>query len=303
VEKHKEKEERQKDLIFDIFLKCQNAPHSDRRQVHFSQLCEQVFKWHRDYLSGSVDNMGVEIVSAINRITKDEKIASIPKDRADFFRYLSTVLKNEKAAYYGEYESGIIHIPKGQKSKLKAAEDLIRMQESNLGRKLIGDERSQCISKWFKNQEYLTVEKAVTVGSLSICIDEDGERDLLNLPATSLTAENSSNNPLDEYIFNERKEEIIDAVQFLLDEKQERSMPCYKSLFTLYCINRLKDFDFLLPVLDQKILKAWQKDEKKPTQYEIYQEYHPKATKNGAEAIASKMMHEFLDNLKAHLHG
>ena len=300
MEKHKEKEEQQKDLIFDIFLKCQNAACSDRRQVHFSQLCEQVFKWHKDYFSGSVDNVGVEIVSAIIRITKDEKIASIPKDRVEFFRYLSTVLKNEKAAYYRQYESGTIHIPKEQKSKLKAAEDLIRMQESNLGRKLIEDERSQCISKWFKNQEYLTIEKAVTIGSLSVCIDEDGERDHLNSPAVSLTAGNSSNDPLYEYIFNERKKEIIDAVQFLLDKKQKRSRPCYQSLFTLHCIEELKDFEFLYPVLDHKILKTWHKDGKKPRQFEVYQKYHPNASRNSAEARASEMAHEFLDNLKAY---
>jgi hypothetical protein len=301
VEKRKEKEEQQKNLIFNIFLKCQSELPSDRQQVHFSQLCEQIFKWHRDYLSGSIDNVGVEIVVVIRRIIKNGKITGILKDKEDFFHYIKTALRNEKAASHRKYESGIIKMSKEQKAKLKATEDLIRMQESNLGRKLTGEKRSLCISKWFKNHEYVSIKKAMNLGGLSTRTDDSNERDLLNFAATNLTTGSSFNSPIDEYIYNENKKEIIEAAQFLLNKKQERSRHCYKSLFTLYCIEKLKDFEFLHPVLDHKILKTWKKDGIKPKQYDIYKKYHPNAMKNSAEAIASKMSREFLEDLEARL--
>ena len=300
MEKNSENEERKKDLIFDIFLKYQNALHSDRRQVYFLQFCEQVFKWYKDYFFGNVDNVGVEIFDAINRITKAGKITAIPKDRAGFFRYLITVLKNVEVEYYRKYGSDAIYIPKEQKSRLKAVEAIIERQESDLGRKLTNEERSLYISERFKNEEYVDIKKAMAIGSLFGYIDADGEIDLLDSSAMRPIKGSSSNNPLDEYIYNESKREILEAVQFLLDKKQERSKPCYKSLFTLHCIIKLKDFEFLYPVLDGEILKNWQKDGERPRQYEIYQKHHPNASKNGAEAIAAKMLREFLSNLEAH---
>jgi hypothetical protein len=58
VREHTRTEEQQKDLIFDIFSEWQNSTYSDRTQTYFFQLCEQVYKWYKDYRPVKADDMG-----------------------------------------------------------------------------------------------------------------------------------------------------------------------------------------------------------------------------------------------------
>jgi len=289
---HKRTEEEQKDLIFDIFSKCRRETASSRLQVHSSILCEQVFLWHKVFLSADVDKMGLEIVNVINRFTNAETISKIPEDKDGFFKYLAVSIESEKAASFREYnEEDKIKIPKEKKRKLREAEDFIRMTESQLGRKLTNDEQTQCISKWFKKQEYVDLLKVKNVGGLYIGNNENGETNILDSVITR------SDPTLDDYINKTDIETLRKAVQSVLNKKQKRSRDCYRALFTLHCVEKIKDYEGLYPVLDKNVLEIC-KDGKNPNQYEIYQDYHPKAKKSGAEAMASKNLKEFLKDIK-----
>jgi len=289
----KRTEKQQKDFIFDIFTKCCNETVSTRLQVYYPLLCEQIYRWYKDYLSIDVDKMGLEIANVINRIIKNDNI-SIPQDKDGFFKYLNASIKTEKASFHREYnEDDAIKIPKDKKRKLKEVKDFILMKESQLGRKLTNDERMQCVLKWFKKQEYVDLLNAVNVGSISPVNDDNEEMDVLNFIDTN------SENPLDEYIARNDMETILKAVKSLLDEKKDRNRDCYKELFTLYCVK--KGITGLYPILDQKIINDFHKDGKKPTQYEIYLKYHPDADKKGAEAMASVNLKEFINDIKKYI--
>jgi hypothetical protein len=297
VKERKKTEEQQKDCIFDIFTKCHSETASGRLQVYYPELCEQIYRWYSEFLSIDVDKMGLEIVKVINRSIKDENISKIPDDKDGFFKYLNASIMREKASFYREYnENDTIKIPKEKKRKLREVEDFIRMKESQLGRKITSDELIQGISKWFKNHEYVDLLNSLNVGSLSyVSNDKDNKSDDLNY-INSL-----SYDPLVEYINKTDKKSALEAVKSLLEKKQERSRDCYRALFTLHCIENYKDFEELYPVLDKNILETCQKDGKSPNQYEIYQIYHPNAQKYSAEAMASKNLHEFLNDIETYL--
>jgi hypothetical protein len=292
-------EEQQKDHIFDIFTKCRGETAPARLQAHYPSLCEQVFLWYRDYLHVDTDGMGLEITKVISRFIKGETISKIPQDRDGFFKYLSTSIEREKAGSEREYnENEPIKIPKEKKRKLREAEDFIRMKESSLGRKLTADERSQGISKWFKKQEYIDLLNAKNVGSFSFTSnDGNDEIDTLNSAAAPIYNPNITDSPLDGSIKKTDMEAICEAVKSVLEKKQERARDCYRALFTLYCIEEYKDFEGLCPVLDKNIIKACQNG-KNLNQYEIYQQYHPNAQKPSAEAMASKNLGEFLNDIE-----
>ena len=297
MKEYKRTEEEQKDYIFDIFLKCHTETASSRLQMYYPTLCEQIYKWYRDYLSIDVDKMGLEITKVINRFVKDENISKIPDDKDGFFRYLASSIKRESASFYREYnENDTIKIPKDKKQKLREVEDFIRMKESQLGRKLTADEKTQCISKWFKKTDYINLLNMKNVGSISnTSNDGNYEIDALNY----VTA--FSNDLTDEYIRKTDMKTVRETVKLLIEKKQQRSRDCYRALFTLHCIEKQADFEELYPVLDNQILEIWHKNEKKPRQYEIYQMYHPNAQKSGAEAMASKNLSEFLNDIETRL--
>ena len=297
MKESKRNEEQQKDYIFDIFSKSRIETASNRLQVHLSILCEQIYLWYRDYLSIDVDKMGLEITKVVNRFIKDENISKIPNDKDGFFKYLTASINKEKAGFYREYnENDTIKIPKEKKRKLREVEDFIRMKESQFGRKLTNDEKIQNISKWFKKQEYVDLLNLINVGSISYASnDGDNEIDVLNY------ADIPSVDPLDEYILKTDMETVLEAVKSVLGKKQERARDCYRALFTLYCIENYKDFEKLYPILDNQILENWQKDDENPNQYEIYQKYHPNAQKSSAEAMASKNLSEFLNDIETFL--
>ena len=289
MKEHKRTEEQQKEYIFDIFTKCNSETAPSRLQVYYPTLCEQVYRWYRDYLFIDVNKMGLEITKVINRFIKEENIIKIPKDKDGFFKYLTTSIKREKADSYREYnENDTIKIPKEIKRKLREVEDFIRMKESQLGRELTNAEQKQGISKWFKEQEYIDLLNVINVGSISYI--SEGGNDETNTHSVD---------PLDEYIRKTYMETVLEAVKYLLDKKQERARDCCKALFTLYCIKN--DLRELYPILDQEILDSFYKDGKKPKQYEIYLEYNPKADKKSAEVQAATNLRKFLNDIETYL--
>ena len=303
MKESKKTEEQQKDYIFEIFSNCQSDASSSRRHIYYPILCEQIYIWYKDYLSIDVDRMGLEIANVINRFFIIHTNLKIPSDKDGFFKYLNTALKREKAGYYRSYnENDTIKIPKEKKAKLREIEDFIRMKESLLGRKLTADEKYQGITKWFKNQEYIDLLNASNIGSISLsCNDENEKIDVLDSKATRIYESNTSDNPLDIIISKSNMEIILKAVTFLLANKQERSRECYRALFTLYCIENIKDLEDLLPVLDKGVLESCKNNKKSVAQYEIYQKYHPQAKKASAEAMASKYLKDLINEIRMYL--
>ena len=240
-------EEQQKDFIFNIYLKHQGEQSSDRRQVYFAQLCEQIYKLCRDYLSYNVDNLGLEIVKIVNRIINAQK------EQEDFYRILFTALKRGKAEYYRDYES-------------RNQESVIRMKESQIGRRLTDGERPLCIAQW-------------------ACID-----DFANYA-----------DPQDEYFAKLDTMKLRESLEYVFQNTQDRTRNCYRSLFTAYCIDKSIDFEELTPLLDREILEIHRKNGKKLKQREIYLKYHPEVKEESASVRASEMTKDFFKKLSTAL--
>jgi len=305
VKEHKRTEEQQKDFIFDTFSKCHSDPELDRIKA-YQILCDQIYRWYRDYLKFDVDEAGLAIVQVVNHFLKEETILKIPQDKDGFFKYLNTSIKTDKADTYYEFnENDHVNIPKGKKRKLRKVEDFIRMKKSQLGRKLTNDEIIQGISEWFniskkKAIEYLELINNKNVNGLDSKNNNGKERNILDTEdLKSAYLSSSYERPESTFFENFNVSIIKEAVISVLSKKQERARDCYKALFTLHCIENVKDknFEELYPILDKNILETC-KDGKNPNQYEIYQKYHPNAQKSSAEAMASKNLSEFLNDIE-----
>ena len=256
--KNKENEELLKDQIFSVFFKSLNEPF--RHQVHLGQLSGLIYNWCKDYLNFNVNDMGVEIVVITKRLLKENSKANIPRDKADFLKYLITSLKRGKYEYIRQYEK-------------RNQDDLTRMKESHLGRKLTEDEKISFINKWYDYENALKVTSA------------------------SLTGIEKDKSPHADYLNSENTAIILEAINTVLSKKQKRSRDCYKALLTLHCIDNVD----LYPVLDTKIIEACRQRAERPKQYEIYEKYHPRASKGGLEAMASKDLKELLSDLETYL--
>jgi len=258
VEKCKENEEILKDKMFSVFSDSLNEPF--RQQVYLGQLSGLVYNWCRDHLNFDVNNMGVEIVVVTTRLLKEKSNANIPQDKEGFIKYLVTALKRGKSEYIRNYES-------------KNKDNLIRMKESHLGRKLTEDEQISFTNKWYDYENAIK-----TIG-------------------TSLTGNKNGESPHTDYLNSANTAIILDGINSVLTKKQDRSRDCYKALLTLHCIDNVD----LYPVLDSQIIEACRQRTEQLTQYEIYQKYHPNASKGSSEAMASKNLKELLSDLELYL--
>jgi len=276
--------------------------------VYYPILCKQIYLWYRDYLSADVDKKGLEITEVIRRFTEEKNISRIPNEKDGFFNYLTASINREKTNFNLKYsENDTFKIPRETIRKLREVEDVIRMNESQLGREITTNEQIQVISEWFKITEKKATEYLKLINNKNdsgfYFINENGvEENILdseNLKPPYLP--DSGEEPENALLINFNMANIIEAVTSVLAEKQERSRDCYRALFTLYCIENCKDFEGLYPVLDSQILETWQKEDKKPTQYGIYLTYHPDAQQASAEAIASKNIKEFLNDIETRL--
>ena len=244
MEENQAKEELLKDKIFSCFSNSLNVP--NRQQTFLGQLSDLLLRWCRDYLNFNVNDMGLEIFNVAKRILKEDSKVNIPKDRDEFIKYLLSALKTGKTEYKRNYES-------------RNKDDVVRMQESYLGRKLSENEKDNVITKWFEHE--------VAEG------------------------------PNIDYLINSNTAIICEAIKTVLENKQSRSRDCYRALLTLHCIDNVD----LFPVLDSQIIETCQQINSKPKQYEIYQKYHPEASKSGSEAMASKNLKELLSDLEVYL--
>jgi hypothetical protein len=188
------------------------------------------------------------------------------------------------------------------RKKQNIVEKIIEERESNTGRNLTEDERRECISEKFGIAEYFELMNLRKTGSLEISgYDTDKGIDLLNSEAKPLYMESVSNDPQAEYLTRLDMQNFKDALKLVLQNTQERSRECYRSLLTAYCIEKSMIFDDIIPLLDNGILETYQKNGKAPNNYEIYLKYHPEVKKEGAGVRASQLLKGFLKNLETYL--
>ena len=271
MEKSKENEEILKENIFSVYSNSLNE--MNRQQVFFGQLCGLIYNWCRDYFKINVTevdsannktqkvfDMGVEVAEITKRLLKDKSKANIPQDKEGFIKYLVTSLKMGKYEYIRNYEK-------------RNENDIIRMKESHLGRKLTEDEKLFSIEKWYDYENVKEIKSAF------------------------LKSANYNENPQIDYLNSEKTSIILEAINSVLAKKQKRSRDCYRALLTLHCI----DNEDLYSVLDSQIIEKCKNYSENPKQYEIYQKYHPEASKGSSEAIASKNLKEILSDLEMYL--
>jgi len=296
------KEEQLKDRIFSIYSEFKNEEASDRRfDVHFSQLCEQIYIWCRDFrFKGTIDIMGKEIAEVSNTIIKKDEFLL---DKDGFFKYLSVSLGKKRNAYYRKFdEKKITTISKENKRKLSHVRDFIEMCEHEMGRELSFGEKIKCASDWFKSWDYISLIKLLNNRRSSSAKNEDGKLiDIIDNTEDPLIGEKIAIDPLDECISNADAKTICNAVEYVLEQKQDRSRDCYKAIFTLFCVKNIRDYSGLLESLNEEIVTSCTRNTVDLNQYEIYLNYHPKATPASAEASASKMLIDFKKDLEVYL--
>ena len=303
---NRENEELLKDRIFAIFNEFKNEMSHDRRQTQLGQFCSQLMIWCNKYLFKEEDigeRMGAGIFLVARRITKDENIVKFADNRKRFFNNLYKRLKNEKIKHEREFKKDTIHIPKGKITKLNYLNYLKRNKENILNRELSQYELDELILFVFKKkQDYYYVVEALRIKNFSLFRDdEDNEIDILDTMEDPLYGRKNANNLLDEYMIKFDTETIRNAIKSVLKKKQQRSRSCCKAIFTLYCIEKIRNYEVIDRVLDRKIIKRSKNKAEELKRYKIYREYHPDVTDESAQVRASNMLKDFLHDLEVYL--
>ena len=310
MEKQLKTEEQLKTEIFSLFLQCKDEPSSDRRQVYSGQLCELIFQWCNSYPFQNINaqDIGLEIFKLVLRIIKKNSRQNIPKDENGFFKYLRKALYHANAEYYRTYESDSIKIPKEKMSKLKKIDEIIRMEESSLGRSLTANESVQCLSEWFgispkEARKYLNLKKMKNIKGFTI--NSHGNiisKDIYNSEKVKIPYMNNSGTGPEQEFFSiinagESLNLIKDSIESVLKNTQDKTRDCYRALLTVFCIDNSIELEGLSSVLDTKILEEFNKNLRIPNQHEIYLRYHPHVKKESAGVRASEMLKKLLSDL------
>jgi hypothetical protein len=300
VEEHLEIQEQLKTEIYSIYSSFLIDTSSNSQQEYFEKICKLIYIWCRDYLHPKEANeMGAEIADAVDRLLVAK---NVPNNKNGFFGYLVNRLNEAKLLYYRDRLSK----PVKKSRKINEIKQVLKMKESNIGRKLTENERIHCLSKWYKWDEkksryWLKLLGSNFISGYELANDfEDKKSDVLETEVSSPYISNISIDPQIEYEIKQDTQIFYRAVETILQNAQDRSRECYRSLFTVYCIGKYKDFEFLTALLDNELLGAYQRDGKKPKQYKTYQKYH-NVEKSCAEARSSQMLKDFLKNLETFL--
>jgi len=307
-----------KNNIYNIYSQLLEESSSDRRQVLLPQLLEKIIKWSIDYYyKEETKKYWFEIRNAVFRIAKPEDNEKIPED--DFFKYLKVSLYHAKVEYIGNYEEDNIHIPKGQRQKLKQITEFIRMEESELGKELSEYEKVKKTANWFnitedKAREYL--DKIIymkSTGSLTVKThgdDKEKNTDILDSPNKHPNNQNNLDNPAEIFFskFNalEDRKKFKEILESVFASRQEKTRRFFKALFTAQCLDTdtsdgvewlYDNFEWMREYLDPEILETFKEHETKPTNREIYLKYYPGS--NNPDQSVSARLKEFRDLLKA----
>lgn len=327
MEEQEHKDEEIKTKIFDIYLKY-HEPSSNRNDCLLA-LWDHVIPWCRYHLFPKEtqeliekkakniekktneeiglkifkDEMSVEIFAAVKRCAEKEKM---PKK--EFFSYLYVALVNAKNEYFNDCINDLtVSEPIRLRKSKKEINDMKKMWEKEIGRKITRDE---FISRYAKVKE-ISEEKALT--AYLECKDIKLIRDtIVNKKGDELSlfnmVESHHLTPEKEAIYEENVDVLKNELETLLNKYDDKEKPFYRALLTTRMINNNKDNiiniklsinEKIIPILDEEIIKDYEKDGKIQTQSEMYMNYYTNKIidKKSAESGASPKAREFLASL------
>ncbi|MCL2042950.1 MAG: hypothetical protein FWG89_02290 [Treponema sp.] len=288
-----------KDRIFDTFCNFHNASSTELHEKYKKEFRELNNKWCSDYRFTKkikeLEGLFIEIADISDRVITKSRYTS---NKDGFFAYLYTALKNAPAAYYRNYEQGLIDIKKENRAKLKTID---KIKEDN---DLTSDEQTELISNLLAENEYIDLLNMTKINPFSIGGDrDDPEIDTLNQIIPPLYPAIMPNNPQDEFIFKQDMEILREAVEFVINRKQKRVRKCLLALFSLHCYKKNPKLKEIYPILDKETLESCQTGTKNPRMYEIYMHFHPKASQKSSEARSSEVLTKFLGEVQAFIEG
>jgi len=281
--------EEQKELkskIAEIYTKYHEAPSLDRRKVYLDQIYVEVYKWCRRYIFyKKTEKMGEEIVNAVRRCVEREKM---PPE--DFLKYLGTALYNAKNEYHRNEKK--IENSIRETTSDKELKGLIKMWEREANKKLEQHELIILISEWKcisekEARDYLDGK------IIKNTANDDNEEEVNNIKSYYPEPEAEAIKKVEEKTVKNTLETVLETVEAVLNEYQEKTKPFYRALFTIRYLKNNKNYEEFRPVLNTEILEMYEKNGEIPTQYEIYMKHHPGAKKSTAEANASQMSKKF----------
>lgn len=296
MEIHQKTEEQYENEIFSLYQKLINEPADDRRQVFVLQFLDLLSKWSINcFFRNSTYEYWEEITEAVFRIAKYRENPLIFENANYFFRYLKVSLSRAKAEYHRKHkkeENEHIYLPPGMRKKLKEIEDFIRLKECELERQLSDYEKESEAAIWFnlpkkKIRYYLELNAKVNVISIN-------DASFKNIPDTRQIIED--NEP-------EKIEKLKMALESVFADKQEKTRPFHKALFTAQCLNGGIDikflsvyFEYLNEYIDTEIWETYEKHGTIPIDKEIFLKFYPES-KNPSQDVSNRLK-VFRDKLK-----
>ena len=301
METNKKTEEEQKDIIFDIYTKCQKETDSDRSQVFIGQLWDLIFKYNRKLKK---DDMGREIFMVVRRLVKKNYT-----QKTDFLKILNTSIKNAENEYYRNHKTSLLGLTRKDVKILKDMGRIMRMGDENAGRILTEVEHIQRISKWMNIEEnevkkYLDIENRKPVGYF----DKEGNNLLNSQKAFTPYIENTSLTPENEFfrkrIKSKEADNLCNIIETIIKEKRfnidpENKRKCYRALITNYFLDDKMAIETLYSVLDKDIIEYYREKKEKPNDKDIFQKYLNNPNQDSASSQASELLADFKSRLRA----
>ena len=313
MEEQKQNDEKLKADIFDIYSKYD--PSSDRDKL---DLWELVTRWCRYYLfpkqtkqliekegKNTEKRTNEEIGLLIFRQEMSPYIFKAIKDCAEkdkmpkkeFFSYLYTALKNAVIQYVRDNPENLIK----ETRTLREIKILLTTWEKIKGREPTQDERYNYIRGMMPEKKDETIREYLvqmdTIGENTISntfVDDDGNK--LNIIDT---IESHLSIPHYEAIEDSVEEIIKNELESLLNKYKDKDKPFYRALLTTRFLtndNDKKYYKKIMSILDEEIIKEYEKNGKIPNQYEIYMNVY-NVKKSSAESGASSKAKEFFKSL------
>jgi hypothetical protein len=337
VEEQKQKDEELKTKIFDIYLEYHES--SSNRNDCLLDIWEHVIPWCRYYLFPKEtqeliekegknierktneetglkifkDEMSVEIYKAVKGCVEKEKM---PKK--EFFSYLYVALVNAKNEYFDNCINDLtVSEPIRLKKSKKEINNMKKMWEKEIGRKITQDEFVsryavvKQISKEKARTMYLESMDIKLIRGHRTVVNEDGDElsILNNVESHYLTPEKEAN-------YEENVDVLKNKLETLLNKYDDKEKPFYRALLTTRMIINNKNIknnkkllinEKIMQILDEEIIRDYEKDGKIQTQSEMYMNYYTNKIieKKSAESGASPKAKEFfacLDKIEEELY-
>jgi hypothetical protein len=303
-----------KDKIFELYKLCREETSPARRQTLFGRLWELSLRWCKDYLFKYDESFKVDELFKVEELGEGifkviKKLVKMEGELDNFFNFFNKCLREVRNDIIKKEicEKGI-KTPKDKTIKVYKIDKYIEDEEGKKGRELFEDEIACiCIQHRMDIHEYEMIKNMNSVKSIIYQQKSTGDDiDVLDIYNSERT-ENPYNPEEKEDPYNHEHNFIngldmkfvCENIKAIFDKKKTKKRECCRSLLTLYCIENDWLCQELLPLLDSHILDSSILDKsERPTQKEIYMGYYPDVKEDSASVSATRMIKEFLADLR-----